>query len=243
MKLFYWVLGVVIAGAAVTLYFVLGDTQKTLPKITLSYFESPEEIASSVGKSLPSEIEKNKNYFIGFEPDKANELPVIKAIQSGIEKVNGPFSTVIIDKELDLKPEQLKDWPNSEVILVKENLDQLGDRLSTLEKENKNYLVITAAIYTNSFIKKNQIHQLKEKYKIQPMTFSIAYFPTNAEAEKNMLFPCSTENYAGTTEWGCAVVNKARYTRRKINPRNTKPWIGLMDLTGEKDYMLLLEER
>ena len=57
-----------------------------------------------------------------------------------------------------------------------------------------------------------------------------------------MLFPCVTEDHAGTALWGCTVVNKARFTRRKIDTKNTKPWIGLMDLTGENDYMLLLKK-
>lgn len=243
MKIFYWTLGVVIAGAAVTLYFVLGDTQKTIPRITLSYFENEGEVASSISKRLQSEISLNKQYLVGIEPDKDQQLLILNAMKSEFERTNGPFAKVFVDQELALKPDQLANLPNAEIIAVKQNLDQLGEQLGNLEKEGKSYLVITAAIYTNSFIKKNQIHQLEEKYKIKPMTFSLAYFPTTPDDEKLMLFPCSTENYAGTTEWGCAIVNKARFTRRKIDPKNTKPWLGLMDLTGEKDYMLLLKKR
>ena len=243
VKIFFWTLGVVLAGVAVTLYFVLGDTQKTIPRITLSYFESLEEVASSISKRLQAELSSNKYYFIGIEPDKHEQLPIIEAIEREIEKIQGRINTVFIDQELSLKPEQIPVWSEAQIIPVKENLDQLGEKLANLEKEGKSYLVITASIYTNSLIKKNQIHQLKENYKINPLAFSMAYFPTTAEEEKLMLFPCSTENYAGTTEWGCAVVNKARFTRRKISPKIEKPWIGLMDLTGEKDYMLLLKKR
>lgn len=243
MKVTYWVFAVVITGFAVTVYFLLGDPQRTVPKIKLSHFESSEEIASSISKRISNEIKANKQYFAGFEPDKAEQIPILVALKNEIEGLNGPFQQIFVDHELQLPTETVNLFPNAQVVPIKENLDLLGERLALLEKEGKSYLVVTAAIYSNSFIKKNQIHQLEEKYKIKPLTLSVAYFPTTAEEEKLMLFPCSTDDHTGTTNWGCAVVNKARFAKRRINPKSEKPWIGLMDLTGENDYMLLVKKK
>lgn len=241
MKTMYWVIGVVVVGIAFFVYLLLGDTQKTVPKITLSYFVDEQEIADSVTKRLSQEILQQSFFWIGVEPEKNEQLTVVQKI---LEKLASEkkFQTIIADQELNLSKEWIEKLHVTEVVMIKENSKIVGELLADLEKKNQPYLLITAAIYSNSLLMKNQIHQMKELYHIMPMTFSFAYFATSAEDEKNMLFPCVTEDHAGTALWGCTVVNKARFTRRKIDTKNTKPWIGLMDLTGEKDYMLLLKK-
>ena len=142
-----------------------------------------------------------------------------------------------------LSEEFLKSIQATQKVLLKENLDSVGSVLKMLEEKNKKYLFVTASLYSNSFIKENQIHQLKKKYKINPMTISLGYFPITTETERDSTFRCSTEDKSGASDWGCALVNKARGIRRKFDPKIQKPWAGVMDLTGEKDYMLLLRKK
>jgi hypothetical protein len=242
MKSVYWVVGVAVIGVGVFIYLLLGDTQKTIPKIQLSYFIDEKEIAESVVKRLDQEISQHNFFWVGIEPDKTEQLEVALQLKNEIQKKKA-FKTVIIDQELGLKKEWLEKFQAVEITSIKENIKDVSALLASLEKTHQPYFVLTAAIYSTPLILKNQIHQMKEMNSIKPMTFSFAYFPVRAELEKAMLFPCNTEDHAGVSEWGCTVANKSRFIRRKVNEKNEKPWVGSMDLIGETDYMLLLYKK
>ncbi len=243
MKAIYLVVAASVVALGIFISVSLDGAQKTVPKIKLSYFTTPTEIAEAMTKRLNLEVQKNKSFWLGLEPEKNEHIPVAAAIKAEIEKLNGAFDEVIVDSELRLTPEDLNLLKTSQNVLIKENLTAVGDVLTNLKLQNKKYLVVTASLYTNSFIKENPIHILNKKYGIDPMTVSFGYFAANADEEKNILFPCDTEDKSGASNWGCAVVNKARVVRRKFEKENKKPWSGLMDLTGENDYMLLIRKQ
>lgn len=238
---FYWVLIVAIVSIGVFAYLVKVDAPQTTPKIELSYYEDEQAIADSVGTILVHEIEQNKFYWIGVEPDKVEYVDVASALIKKL-KTQHTFQKIIIDQELNLKDDQLAQLSFTDVIAVKEDLHSLGEKLQEFEKSGVSYILVSASIYTNTLLKKNPLHVLKEKHNLSPLTFSFAYFPTTGEDEKNMIFPCRTEDQTGTSEWGCVIVNKARFARRKIISNNLKSWVGLMDLSSEKNYILVLKK-
>jgi hypothetical protein len=242
MKAIYWVIAVAVVGIVSFIYILLGDTQKTIPKIKLSYFVDEKEIAQSIDKRLAQEIAQNNFFWIGVEPGKTEQLEVVLKMKAELEKTK-PFRTVILDKELELPQAWIEKFKAIEVVSVKESLSAMGELFAQFEKNKERYLLITASLYSSPLVKKNQLNQMKEKYKIWPMTFSLAYFPVTAELEKEMLFPCLTEDHSGVSDWGCVVVNKVCFTRCKVDEQNPKAWIGLMDLIGEKDYMVLLRKK
>ena len=242
MKTIYWVIAVVVVSVSGFIFLLLGDAQKTVPKIKLSYFGTEAEIADSVTKILSQALQKKSFFWIGIEPDKSEQLEFVLQLKKSLEK-NKPFSKVIIDQELKLPLEWLQKFNATDSVAIKSNLTSTGEMLSFLEKNNESYVVITASIYSTPAIVGNQIYQLKEKFQIKPTTFSLAFFPTTTDEEKLMLFPCQTEDHSGTSAWGCEVANKSRFTRRKVDFKNTKPWVGLMDLVGEQDYMILLKKK
>jgi hypothetical protein len=242
MKAIYYVIGVSLAAIGIFIYLLLGDTQKSVPKIKLSYFASEKEIAESIQKRLDQEIAQINAFWVGIEPGKAEQLEVALQLKAELEKKQR-FVTVIVDQELDLSKEWLEKFKTIEVIALKEHVKELGQLLGDLEKAKQRYFLLTASIYSTATIKQNQIHQIRTAAGISPMTFSFGYFPVTADLENNMAFPCRTEDHAGTADWGCVVANKARFIRRKIEEKNEKPWIGAMDLIGEKDYMVLLYKK
>jgi hypothetical protein len=239
---FLWVIGVISVSMVVFVYLFVSDAPKTLPKIKLSYFVDEQEIATSVGKRLAQEIAQTQNYWIGIEPYKNEQIEVALQLKAELEKKT-PFQKIIIDQELAFSEELLKKFSPTDVIFVKENVDQLGDILAKLENEKTSYLLITASIYSNSLLIQNPIHKIKEKHGIKPMTFSMAYMPTRPEDEGKMLFTCDTEDRSGAKDWACLVVSKSRFVRRKIKTDKDKLWTGLMDLSGERDYIILLNKK
>ncbi len=243
MKAIYWVVAASVVALGIFISVSLDGAQKTVPKIKLSYFASETEIAESILKRLQLEIGQNNYFWLGLEPEKREQVAVAAAIKSEIEKKNGLFSQIIVDAELRLTSDELKQLGATENVLLKENLQSVGNVVLGLEKEKKNYLFITASLYTNSFIKENPLHQLKKNFSIHPLTISFGYFAALPNEEKEILFSCDTEDKSGASNWGCAIVNKARIVRRKFEKDNSKPWSGLLDLTGETDYMLLLRKK
>lgn len=243
MKPIYWVVAASVVALGIFISVSLDGAQKTVPKIKLSYFADEQEIAQSILKRLHLEIGKNSYFWIGVEPEKNEQIQVVAAIKAEIEKKNGPFTEVIVDSELRLSADNLKLLGATQNVLMKENFDTVGQVLAKLEKENKKYIFITASLYTNSFIKENSVHLMKAKYALVPLTVSVGFFAASAAEEKNLLFGCDTEDKSGASNWGCALVNKARIVRRKFEKKNPKPWSGLMDLSGENEYMLLLRKK
>ncbi len=242
MKTIYWVIGVAVISIGVFIFLILGDAQKSVPKIKVSYFSNETEIAEAVTKILSQVIEKNSFYWVGVEPEKLEQLEVVYQLQNQLSKVK-PFNRVIVDTELRLPKEWLEKFKATDAVSIKETVNATGELLQTLEKNGERYFLITAAIYSTPKIQQNQINQMKSKYLIKPITFSLAYFATTTEEERNMIFGCRTEDHSGASEWGCAVLNKSRFSRRKVNQANEKSWVGLMDLIGEKDYMILLKKK
>lgn len=239
----YWFLFVVAASLGLFLYLIKQDSSRTLArlvKIEPTYFKNEEEVVKAIDKSLTEEIKKNQFYWLGVEPEKSEQIDVAIHIIKKL-KMQQSFQRIIVDEELGLKNDRLLQLGFTDVVSVKANLFELGERLHDFEKNSASYILVSASIYTNTFLKKNPLSILKEKYGLNPMTFSFAYFPITIKDEKNMLFPCHSEDQSGTSEWGCAVVSRARFARKKIK-NDLQPWLGLMDLYGEKDYVLLFKK-
>lgn len=238
----FWVLLVAAAAIGIFVYLVIGDAPRTLPKIKLSYFVDEKEVAESVGKRLFQEINQNKFYWFGTEPGKPEYLDIISEIKNELSK-KYQFTRVILDSELGLTKAESAKLGVTDEVNFKENISVVGQKFSELEQAGTPYVFITASIYTTSLLINNPLHTLRQKFLLKPMTFSLAYFPTDIDDEKNMLFGCRTEDHSGISEWGCVIVNKARVNRRKIEKDNQKPWLGIMDLSGEQDYILVLKKK
>lgn len=242
MKPIYWISSISTIALGIFIYLILGDAQKTVPKIKLSYFIDEKEIAKSVTTRLSQELEKSHFYWIGLEPEKDEQVEVMHQLVLAI-KEKTKIQKILLDDDLKISEDWKQKIQVTEMIKIKENWDKAAEIIFALESKSENYILITASIYSTTAILKNPIHYMKEKFQTQPTTFSFAYMPLNLEDEKNMLFPCATEDYAGTSSWGCLVASKSRAIRRKIKLDIPKSWIGLMDLTGETDYMLLLRKK
>lgn len=236
-----WGLLVIVVSVGVFLYLIQTEELQSRPIFELNYFSNESEIAMMLNKELKQQIKQNKFYWIGLEPEKYEQLEVasqfIKEIGSQVE-----IKKVIVDQELGLKPELLKTFGSIEVIPIKADLFELGEKLAQLEKSNTPYALISASVYTTSLLKMNPYHVLKQNFNLAPMKISFAYLSVDTKDEKNFIFPCHTEDRTGTSDWGCRILNKSRFARKKINNELFKNWIGLLDQETENDYTLMLKQ-
>jgi len=221
----------------------LDESQKTVPKIKLSYFKNNVEFVGAIEQRLHQEILQNKHIWIGVEPEKQNHLDFALKLKTEIEKKIGQFDKIIIDKELGLPHQIISMFGDTKDIAVKDNWSQLAEFIQ--QHQDKKLLIITAAIYSTNLIKQNPIDKVKSAVSgYKPMTFSAGRFALSLDDEKNNLFRCDTEDKTGVGEWGCAVINKARTVKRKVDLKKLKDnpgmILGLVDLTGQNDYMILI---
>lgn len=233
----YFAVTIFILAIGILIYSQLGTAQKTIPKVKLSYFENTDLFADAVLGRLQQETAGEKSFWFGIEPEKNNHIQLALSLKNKIEKQNGKFDAVFIDKELNIDTKIFTELQNAEVVLVRDEWPNVADKIKALD--GKKYFLITAAIYSTSFLKQNPLAKIAEKNQSRPMTFSSGYFSSDVHDEDGGVFRCSTEDKEGVSGWGCAVVNKSRSQRKKLNVEK-KSLAGLMDLTGEKDYMILL---
>ena len=236
-------LAVFIAGVVALVYFSQGQTHETEPKIKLSYFKSNVEVAESIyGVIQQDQMHKENHYWFGVEPGAPGELTTYKEIKSLIEKENGPFDFVYVDRELKLSPEEKGLFGVPAVREIKEDWGNVAKDLKT--HADKKILVITASIYSTNMIPQNPIFKMKQANGINPVTLSMGFFAAKTSEESKNIFRCVTDDQEGVSGWGCVVVNKARGQRRKIDITKIDPpsslITGLMDKTGDRDYMILV---
>lgn len=238
-KSIIWPFIVVALAIGVFLYFFLGEASKTLPKIRPSYFVNETEIADSIFKILNKEMTQTPFYWLGIEPEKPEQVPVVLELIKQIQQTH-KIVHLFVDSELKLQPELFN---QAEFVALKANIFEIGEKLAQLEKEKTPYILLTASIYSTNFLKENPIYKIKTNYSIKPLSFSFAFLPTNVEDENQMTFRCSTDDKSGISDWACFVLNKSRFVRRKLKLSHEKNWSGLMDLSGETDYVVLLKRK
>lgn len=231
-----------LVAAALVIHFSGGDSQTTVPKIKLSYFKDNTEFAATIENSLHLEIGKSKYFWIGYEPENEAHIDLTKLVKNEIEKQNGAFDIVIVDQELMLGEEKEKAFGLTHEIPLKEKYVDAAELIKA--NQDKKILVITASIYSTNFIKENPHGKIKELTKLSPLAFSMGFLPAVIEEERNTIFKCDTEDKTGTSPWACSVINKARTIRRRIDlvklQQSPAPRIGLMDTSGDTDYMILV---
>lgn len=239
---FIWVFTVVAASIVLFVYMVRQDQTATLDtRIALSYYADEAILAENI-RAQAKELVTARHIWLGVEPNRSEQIDFAIALKQLLEKEQR-FTHVIVDSELQLKPETVKKLSAGDVVPLKENLYEVGEKLAQLEKNGISYLVVTAAIYSTSALPRNPLDVLKTQFALNPATLSLAYFPVTAENEKNMVFPCRTaDDHTGTAPWGCLVVNKARLLRKKIPAERKELWVGYMETSSPRDYILVIHK-
>jgi hypothetical protein len=241
-KTIYYILAIFGIGLIALVYYGMDPNHKTVPKIKLSYFKDDTEVVTSIESVLDLYIAQEKYFWFGIEPGHQKQIDVLLKLKAGIETKNGPFDLVIYDQELDRVHATSQFFKPHQLAYVKQNWFEISKLIK--ENINKRILIITASVYSTNLIQHNPLDKIVKDSGLRPLTLSMGYLAATTDEEKNNVFPCKTDDNEGVAAWGCLVINKSRAVRRKIDIKKmSEPGtsiLGLMDLTGEKDYMILI---
>lgn len=241
-KVIYYIGALFLAGVAALIYLSDGQSEKTESLVALNYFQSNQEFVEAVYNKLPTGTPKEKYFWFGIEPGAVNQLEIFSELKKYLEKQNGAFDLVYVDQELKLPVEAKNLFGNTIECEVKNDWSGVSKTIN--KNSDKKILVITAAVYSTNFLKQNPLDKINTATELQPITFSMGYFAVSTDDEKHNVFSCVTDDKEGVAAWGCMVLNKARSQRKKIDMKKISgenpSLMGLMDSTGEKNYMILV---
>ena len=240
MKWFYWFLIsiVLLAGITVSVYF--GIQPKPVPKISLSGFENPEEMGSSILKRLRLEVQSAPILFLGVMPEQKFHYQVWTELLRVANEPNLKYDFIVVEKNLPYR-ELLKGnlAESFEELDLKDDFDRLLAGLKKAQEQKKRIAVLAPSIYASQLLKGNVVDRLKSEGNLQVVSFSTSSFPLNADQEKNLEIPCimNDGDLAGSGKLGCMIVSTSRPLYRKKKVVGKYP--GGVSQVGSQDYLVL----
>lgn len=230
----------ILIGLSVTVYFVIQP--RPVPKISWSHFSDSREFAQAVSHRLRLEIRDSRLLFLGVDPEVQEHYLVWKEFLIQ-QKTEGQAIDVLgIDPYLPFKSL----WTASLGEVVGEILEidfnqEMERAFGGIEeslKSQKRVAFLVPSLFSSQLLKISPASRAKERG-LSPMSFSLSLFPRKREDEKNLSFPCLSENrdIQGTRDLGCMILQKSRTLYRKKSIPGK--WPGVVDQVGVKDYLAL----
>ncbi|RYZ71376.1 MAG: hypothetical protein EOP09_04735 [Proteobacteria bacterium] len=142
----------------------------------------------------------------------------------------------MIDPEL---PGAAEMFPSAVKIDLKKELNRFIEGAKNAQAQGVRMAVIVPTIYATQILKDNPSYVIKTTTDLKPASFSLIGFARTPEQEQKQEIRCviGEANKDGLGPLGCVAQNKARLSYRKES--DPKKYEGLMDLVGERDYLIL----
>jgi hypothetical protein len=197
-------------------------------------------MANALLLRLRLEIKASPIVVIGVETDNADHLSVVQQLVANSDPETH-FHEVIMDAELPLD----KSFPTAQKAFLKDGFRPIAQYLKTKSESGQRILVIAPTIYASQHVWGSFGHRLKNEAQLNPMSLALTTFPVSREAEKSMKIPCVVNGVdtQGPGPLGCLIVQKARSSVYAKVGKETGAYIGLADLIGLNDYMVLFQKR
>lgn len=214
----------------------MGIQPKSVPKIKYSHFEHPSKLADALILRMNQDLKNYPLVMLGVMPGRTHDLEVWQAFlaQSSIPGVQ--YQVLVIDPEL---PGAVEMFPSAIKIDLKKDLNRFIEGAKNARAQGLRMAVIVPSIYGTQILKDNPAGVIAATTDLKPASFSIMGFPRSPEQEQKQEIACvmGPGNVSGTGALGCVAQNKARLAyRKKSDPTKFE---GLMDLVGERDYLIL----
>lgn len=235
MKYVYWsaVLLVIALGLGLAVSYSLEP--HSVPKIKFSQVDHAARFGEAVLQRMREEVRENPLVFLGVMPGQVEDLELWKGFLDANQEPGSKYDFIIVEPQLpyiDLIPAQLK-------IDIKEERPRFVEGVKKALAEGLRVAVIVPSIYASHLLPQNPADLLKNQDGLQFISFSVVKYPLTSQQEKDFEPRCSVdkEDRQGTGSLGCIIRTKARLTYRK--KLESGKFSGLMDQTGEKDYLIL----
>ena len=230
----WWIfLGVLMVfGMTASIYFGLGP--RPVPKIKLSKFERPEVMSHALALRLRQELTSANFLILGLDQHDNDQTRIWQELLKHLQQEGIGYSVVLADVALNGGV----DFPGAVPLDFLNNFQPIVDVIKQNLNEGKRVVAIVPSIYSAQFIHGNWAWRLREEVKLNPMSMTLQWFPRSREQEKDMRIPCVVQgvDLQGTGPFGCLVVQKARTVYLK---KMDGPYVGLADLIGLNDYLVL----
>jgi len=236
MKYIYWISAAVILASGIGFSVYFGIQPKTIPKITYSHFESPSDLAKAVILRMNQELKGYPIVLLGVMPGRSYDLEVWKAFLAESSVPSLQYQVLVIDADL---PGAVDMFPGAVRMNFMTDTDRFVAGAKKALSQGLRMAVIVPSIYGSQLLKDSPVSLIKQKSDLQPASFSLVGFPRSTEEEQKQDLLCvmGVNDRHGTGALGCVTQNKARLVyRKKSNPQKFE---GLMDLVGERDYLIL----
>lgn len=221
-----------VVGLGVTIYFSIQP--RSVPKIKFSQVDSAERIGQAVFERLRLEIQGMPLLFFGVAPGHEEDMDLLNGFLAALPDASVKYDMILMDPNLSFKEKIV----HQQELDLKSNLDQTASAFQTLLDQGKRVLVVVPHIYAVHQLKGNPISLLESQHQLLVHSFYIGKPVWSRDLEAKMEIPCITgEDLLGTGLFGCSILQKSRTIYRK--PKVPGKYIGLMDQTGARDYMIL----
>lgn len=225
---------VFLVGTGIFFTIKFGLKPRPLAIIDLSSFGAPTQFAEAIEFRLREEIKKMPVLIFGYQPERPNQLEIIKEFIRTNTEPGMKYDTVVADENLTLPPE----------VTVAEKIDSvnrvevLASGLKAALEQNRRILILLPTVYSTQMLGGNVADILRKQYQVPFTSFSIVELPRTREEEKAVSIPCITtdSDTSGPGVLGCAALQTGRMNYRK--KREAGKWTGLMDQRGASDFLI-----
>jgi len=237
MKYFYWICATAVLALGIFFATQFSIEPQSIPKIKFSQVHTPEELGKGVFERLRLEIKEAPIVLLGVTPNQIEDMELWRGFFEANQEPGSKYDVIVVEPMLPY----VELFSSNMRIDIKEEMPRFVEGVKKAREQGLRVAVIVPNIYSSQLLKKNPANRLKEEYKLDIVSFSVVKFPVTREQEAAFDPPCVFEegkDMAGTGALGCMIRNIARKTYRKKFEDNK--YSGMMEQTGAKDYLILL---
>lgn len=235
-KIVYFVVSaaVLLTGLAAVIYF--GDQPRSESQIALSFFDSPEAVATAIEQRLEPQFREADILLLGVWPGFENEIDLARALLRAFADSPSRYDIVLIEGGL---PGAGK-VPEATTINFRDDMPGVVEGLLKAKREGKRVAIIVPSLFASRLLTGGPADHLKNEFHVGSMNLSMAPFPHRREDEKAFPIQCSTDADAegGHGPLSCAIIHRARMMYRKS--KRADKYVLSLDLVGDRDYLMLV---
>lgn len=238
MKYYWWGAAALVA-IGLYLAMTVSIQPQSIPKITFSQVVKPADLGKGIAQRMVVEVHDAPVLFLGVTPNSIEDIEMWKGFLEANNQKGLHYDTVIVEGDLAF----VEAIPYNVNINLRKEEDRFVTGVKKALSEGLRVAVIVPTIYSSQLLKGSMVNHLKSTYQLDITSFSISRFPTSEEQEIHFEPRCAMEESQdsdGTGALGCMIRGMARKTYRK--KLEAGKFSGLMEQTGEKDYVVLFNK-